>query len=408
MTISLNRGEMSLTTDETAPETVFDVAQFKGANGAFYISRQGYGLNMFSRETGPGFAGWADAADAGAKVVLTHAPQTDDDTAGLDEKTYGLMVYPSADTGASGAALMAEQYTSSTAGRRKAQEVNVRPNPMTLGTLYVPKTSDISMWTFHNISGNQYYITAEADGGTKYLRLEGTGSGNAVLQLSDTPDASCILKVTQGTGSNAGKIRITNGSGLAIRLHDGKIANGFNGNNRGDAYEWLNLAVLSDITDDDFVANSAQKVSVSDTENVANGKQIIIYTRVWNPDKPGYDFYIVDHAGRLFPAYEVGDNIEWYGLRLDNLLWDFTELYFEGTTTPNYYYNLQNTYSDKFIAPQIVNSQTLADEYMHRHHSDRDCQVGDCFAAAVHSPAFPDRMRSLYQNAQKICRLNPI
>ena len=220
---------------------------------------------MVRNGSGPGFAGWKNASDLGSKVVLTHAPQTGDDPAGLDEKTYGLMVYPSADTGASGAALMADQYNSNTPGRRKAQEVNVRQNPMTLGPLYVSKTSDITMWTFHNISGNQYYITAEADGSTKYLRLEGTTGSNARLQLSDTPDANCILKVTQGTGSNAGKIRITNGNGLAIRLHDGKIASGFNGNNRDDAYEWLNLAALSNITEDDFVAKSAQKVSVSDT-----------------------------------------------------------------------------------------------------------------------------------------------
>lgn len=356
-----NRGAMSLTTDETDPRTVFDVSLFTGANGAFYIAREGYGLNLVKNGSGPGFAGWQNASDLGSKVVLTHAPQIGDDPAGLDEKTYGLMVYPSADSGASGAAMMADQLNSSTSGRRKAQEVNVRQNPMTLGALYVPKTSDITMWTFHNISGDQYYITAETDGGTKYLRLEGSGS-NARLQLSDTPDASCILKVTQGTGAYAGKIRITNSSGIAIRLHDGKIASGFNGNNRGDAYEWLNLAALSDITENDFVANSAQKVSVSDTENVANGRQVIIYTRVWNPDKPGYDFYIVDHAGRLFPAYEVGDNIEWYGLRVDNLLWDFTEHYYEGTDTPNYYYDLQNTYSDQYLAPLFENGQTLSPE----------------------------------------------
>ena len=168
--------------------------------------------------------------------------------------------------------------------------------------------------------------------------------------------------MTQGTGDNAGKIRITNQNGLAIRLHDGKTANGFNGNTRGDAYEWLNLAALSDITDDDFVANSAQKISVSDTVNAANGKQVIVYTRVWNPDRLSYDFYIVDHAGRLFPAYEVGDNIEWYGLRIDNLLWEFSEYYYEGTDTPNYYYDLQNTYSGQCLSPQIQNGQILTPE----------------------------------------------
>ena len=355
-----NRGAMSLTTDETVPETVFDVTLFQGNDGAFYIARESYGLNLVSSGTGPGIAGWKNETDVGSKVILTHVPQIDDDPAGLDEKTYGLMIFPSANNASAGAALMADPFSNSNSNRRKAQEVAVRLNPMTLGELFVPKTSDITMWTFHNISGDQYYITAEVDGSTKYLRLEGTANNNSKLQLADTPDAECILKVSQGTGTNAGKIRITNENGLAIRLHDGKTASGFNGNNRSDSYEWLNLAALSDITEDDFVANSAQKVSVSDTENVANGKQIIVYTRVWNPDKPGYDFYIVDHAGRLFPAYEVGDNIEWYSLRVENLLWDFKEYYFEGTDTLNYYYDLQNTYSDKYFAPQIDNGQVLS------------------------------------------------
>ena len=352
------RGAMSLTTDETVPETVFDVSQFMGNNGAFYISREDYGLNLVSSGTGPGFAGWNNTSDTGSKVVLTHVPQTDDDPAGIDGNAYGLLVYPTKTAG-SGAALMADQFNNNTPNKRLAQEVYLRSNPMTLGDLYVPKTRDITMWTFHNISGNAYYITAEVDGATKYLRLEGSTTNNGKLQLADTPDASCILKVTQGTGEQAGKVRITNENGLAIRLHDGKISSGFNGNTRGDAYEWLNLADLSSILDEDFVANSAQKVSVSDTVNVANDKQIIVYTRVWNPDKPGYDFYIVDHAGRLFPAYEVGDNIEWYGLRIDNLLWKFSEYYYEGTNTLNYYYDLQNTYSDLFLAPQIKDGQTL-------------------------------------------------
>jgi len=35
------------------------------------------------------------------------------------------------------------------------------------------------------------------------------------------------------------------------------------------------------------------------------------------------------------------------------MVWDFTEYYYEGTNDPNYYYELQNTYSEKYLAPQI-------------------------------------------------------
>ena len=70
---------------------------------------------------------------------------------------------------------------------------------------------------------------------------------------------------------------------------------------------------------------------------------------------------MIDHEGKLVYAYESGDTLEWYGLSANNFLWDFTEYYYEGTTTPNHYYELQNSYSGKYLAPKIKNGQILSD-----------------------------------------------
>jgi len=107
---------------------------------------------------------------------------------------------------------------------------------------------------------------------------------------------------------------------------------------------------------------SASKVSVSDTERVTNGSRVIIYTRSWDDEAKRYVFYAVDHDGSLVPCYESGDSIQWKGTRINTLLWNFTEYYWEGTSDPNFYYELKNPYSGKYIAPQIAGSQILSEE----------------------------------------------
>lgn len=53
--------------------------------------------------------------------------------------------------------------------------------------------------------------------------------------------------------------------------------------------------------------------------------------------------------------------IQWIGTRINTLLWDFTEYYWENDPTlPNNYFDLYNEYSSKYIAPQISNEQILS------------------------------------------------
>ncbi len=115
------------------------------------------------------------------------------------------------------------------------------------------------------------------------------------------------------------------------------------------------MAELTDLTQEDFVTYQAHKVSVSDTQQLTDGACVVIYTRIWNDSQKKYDYYAIDHDGTLHYVYDEDDFIFWLGSSINTLAWDFTEYYYEGTNTPNYYYELQNVYSGKYIAPQIHN-----------------------------------------------------
>ena len=133
------------------------------------------------------------------------------------------------------------------------------------------------------------------------------------------------------------------------------------------------FAEQSNLNDDDFVVYTAKKVSVSGTVNddgtidydVRDGDQVVIYTRVWNETTLEYEYYAIDYDGMLVRAYMSGDNISWVGSKVNTMLWDFTEYHeldADGNETdvPNYYYELQNNYSGKYIAPQVTGDEFLA------------------------------------------------
>ncbi len=84
----------------------------------------------------------------------------------------------------------------------------------------------------------------------------------------------------------------------------------------------LHLVKSSELTHEDYITYYADKVSIS---NVADGADVIVYTRVWNDNTKAYDFYAVDHDGTLYPCYERGDHLTWVGTKINTLLWNFTE-----------------------------------------------------------------------------------
>ena len=308
---------------------------------------------MFGGENGAGFAGW-NGKDDGSVIVLSYLPEsTVDDPYGLDGKSYALVKL--LENRVSGGAITTEIIDE---GRKlAAKEVFLRSDPVAgEDVLLVAIDSDIPFWTFHSVSGETYYITTIVNQSVKYLKIT-----DQAITLSNSLDDDCMLTVKSGTGVYSGKIRISNSDNYAVNLYNHSIENGFGPWNDEGTNEWFALATRSEITEDDFVSYSAEKVSVSDTTKIANKEKVIIYTRVWNQTKKEYEYFIVDHDGTLVQAYENGDSLRWVGNKVNSAIWEFTEYYYEGTTTPNHYYELQNKYSGKYLAPQINGGQTLSD-----------------------------------------------
>lgn len=331
--------------------TAFRAALYNTKPGAFYLylvsGGKNYALNLKSNDSGKGFQLYnADnGKNSGSCVTLSYADMTlEDDPYALDGRSFGIMNYKS---GTGGSALLASETGISAAA------LSVRTDPMQRSAkLFVARDSAITLWSFHAVAEDKYTLSATVGGTEKYLRIE-----SAALSLCDTPDERCLIEALPGRGSREGQIRFLGvESGKAIRLS----GSGFTvGSDNGDA-EWMRLAELSVYTEVDFVNYSAAKLSVSDRTNVANGKAVVLYTRVWNDSDKAYEFYVVDHNGDLVRAYESGDAIVWIGAQINTATWDFTEYYYEGTTEPNYYYELRNTYSGLYLAPQIRNGQLFS------------------------------------------------
>ena len=232
-----------------------------------------------------------------------------------------------------------------------AKEIVMRPDVLDNdGILLVAENSDITEWTFHIISKNEYYITAGDGDGLRYLKLD----GQTLTVTSDANEASAFA-VTSGTGTNSGKICLTaNGYSIVPDLKENDASKGFWGSRTATATKWLNLVIKSPFPEEDFTHYSAQKVSVSDTAKVRNGQQVVIYTRIWNDTTKKYEFYVVDHDGSLMRCYDTGDGIEWVGTKVNTALWDFTEGK-NADGTPSYYYWLQNAQYGNYLVPKLAN-----------------------------------------------------
>lgn len=324
-------------------------------NGTFYLKSAQANLWLQHSNSGSGirFYGKNDTP-ANCKMTITYASSyiVVDDPYGLDGKTYGLAYH---DNSATAAALTADGTTVSGAQRLKGLDMIMRPDVLTNnGVLLVAEGSDIVEWTFHNVSGTDYYITTKIDGQTKYLTIDGK---NVTLTDEPDPDKS-VITCTPGTNTHSGKWDLdVNGYSLN---YSGSPNNGYGGATGSADTIYLNFVERSVLDDDDFTLYTAKKVSVSDEEKVQNGQKVVIYTRIWNETTKRYEFYAVDHDGSLIRCYDTGDNIEWTGSQVNTALWEFTE-YYNPDGTANYYYDLKNVQYGNYIAPQVTGSQVFSD-----------------------------------------------
>ena len=346
---------------DTTNKTLFTVAETSKNTGTFYIytviGNKNYALsvrgikNFFLENRNNG-------VNANERVIITKSSKIPDDYYELDGKTYCIAYY---EESVYGAGLIAEEKIGSGKHRLTAMQVLVRPDVIyNSGEMLIAQDADLSEWTFHCQGGTSYYITTEIGGETKYLTLN--GDDNLTLESTPNPQKS-LFTVTSGSGKFKNKYKLVAGS-YSLALSGGKVTNGFVSSANGGDYAWLNLVEPTSIlTDDDFVVYSAEKVDISD-RNMVPGldpqkAQIVIFSRTWNDTEKKYEYYIVNSDGSLLRAYESGSMIQWVGSEVNTALWEFTE-YLDNDGTPNYFYELQNTYSGQYIAPQVTGGQILS------------------------------------------------
>ncbi len=340
-----NSNSLSLTTEENA--TVFTVSPFPGETDTFRVAgNNGYYWNMQGGIKGHSFAAYNVANDENARIQFEYLEQ---DPYGLDGKTYGIAYH---DDNVTAAALTAEEQQSGGQTRLKGTDLVMKPDLYSNnGILLVAPDSDIHFWSFQSVGANRYYITTSVEGNTKYLSISG---GN--VQLLDEPDeVSSVISATPGTGEYAGKWRFTV-NGYSLNLPK-KTEDGFNAIKNEAATVWMNLVEQTELDDDAFTPYTARKVSVSDSENVYTGQQVILYTRIWNETAKKYEFYVVDQDGSLIRAYDTGDTVQWIGSKANTALWEFSEGMDDGN--PTFYYYLRNTSSNSFLVPRASTGQIL-------------------------------------------------
>ena len=337
-------------------KTGLNVELYNSRNpGQFYIYKtvgnKKYGLNMRGGDSGKGFNGW-NGKDTGSIIEISY-PSAEYDPV-FDGKTYGLII---AKSPSQSALLTNEAMNNET--RLKAATVLEIQNPFNASDrLYKSQNREdkLQTWTFNYIGNGKYHITSVKDGKTVYLSVT-----NGAVKTMEEPDETCELFVTVGTGKYEGKIRISNANNYSPNLYNGQIGQGFGYKNDLGDNEWFDLVTPSNLTEDDFSTYSASLRSISD-KTITTGEKVVLYTRIWNSQTLTYDYYIVNHDGTLLRAYESGGNLCWNGTRINTAEFEFTEYFYEDGVTPNHYYDFQNTYSKKYLAPQLTTEEIFFDK----------------------------------------------
>ncbi len=262
----------------------------------------------------------------------------------LVEKPYGLFHYSNGST--VGNALMAEGDTHSLVRLVITAEGRNR-------VLYVDEDNEIDQWQFnYDANSDMFTISVQTSSGTEYLCADSNG-----VSTTDDPASAGLFHVSI---SEDHRVQLeSNGYYVNYepRAQDQGGSRFSVTRNPAEGFTWLNLLDRASL-DSDMITFSADRVSVSD---IPSGQKVIVYIRVWNEEELRYDMYAVDRDGSLYPCYASGGKLEWLGDSTGSLEWEFTEYLDPVTKLPNYYYELYNPYSEKYLAPQMQNNQVLSE-----------------------------------------------
>lgn len=310
-----------------------------------------YYLNLRKDTNGKGFGGsdygpLNNLESAGSCLLVEKSLPPTLGLTNLNGKTYGIV-----SVGEYGEAFALSANTQS--GTVIASiSVSARANPLnTGGTVVISTGDDIPMYTFRDDGNGKYLVSTSVGGTTKYLSIRKTGAA-----LVDAPDEYSHLTALLGTNEFAGRVCLTSSVGGGSLYATNYGAGGFTAKTARDTMSYFYFALQSELEGDDLVPYTANKISVSD---VRNGAKVIVYTRVWDDIEKKYVYYGINHDGTLVRLYDEGETVRWAGTQINTMLWEFTEYYYWFTNIPNNYYELRNTYSHKYLAPQHSNGQIL-------------------------------------------------
>ena len=342
--------------ESTTTENMFHISSVTNTEGEkqqYYWYYDGSGITKRKQyvngdEQANGNPATVNAQYQGRAEFVIFSSETHDDPYNLDGKTYGLLNWSG---GISARAMMSSDATKN-ANARGVKGLTVMVKEVDHEQkLFVPADilyETVAMWTFEWVSGDTYYL--KTDG--QYLDISSSG-----VTMSSSPVA---VKVVPGTGVHAGEVMLqaTDGSNKLL-VYSGDHEQGF-GIDGSVGDEYLYLIAPEENTDGYVKTYSANKVSVSDPI-VDTGQQVVIYTRFWNKTESRYDFYAVNKDGMLVPCYESGDSIEWIGDTNNDMLWQFTQYYYDDNT-PNAYSELYNFSSGMYIAPSVKNDTIVSSQ----------------------------------------------
>ena len=327
--------------DNQAQATAFKVEYYDANDiekGFRIVGANSYCWNSQGNNTGKSFAAYNNLNDPWANFYFWYAKYPDD-YLGINGKTYGLMEHTSGSS--YGYGLTAGDSAPGT----KLYQLPVLDEAHNERVLYVTESSDITKWTFVNKSEDNYYL--RSDEGT-YLKCDDAGA----LSMTSDSEQATAFKVLPNTDKS---VRLKAGD---YYIHFDSTSYSF-----GASTEATNLYFVleSTVPGSDKLTCTAKMISVSDGEIAKDGAQVIVYTRVWDDVSKKYIYYAVDHNGTLCQVYAYGDKIMWLDDTMNTLLWEFS-VYYDGDGNENGYYDLRNTFSDKYIAPQRTGNQTLSDD----------------------------------------------
>ena len=196
---------------------------------------------------------------------------------------------------------------------------------------------DITLWHFSSAGGNSYYIQDENG---KYINI----NGYANVSLSDSPQA-----ITAVPNEN-GQVRLEAG-GYALNAWNDNVSGGITGGNWDNYGEHFTLYGL-----DEIIRNRADKVSVTELANQYTSQNpienVIIYTRIENSARDGFDYYAVSEDGSLKKIHDIGDTVGWTSAETggQSLNWKMTVHERDGQ--PNGYFDFQSMGGDgKYLIP---------------------------------------------------------